>query len=135
MHFHDFDLELPALGPARVHAQQDVGPVLALGAAGAGVDLEVGVVAVGLAGQQRLDLGRACVLQRLLQGRFGLLHDLGVAFGLAHLDEFGVVADRGLELAHGGDLGVQLIALLHDRARLLGVGPEVRILGAGVEIV
>ena len=44
------------LGPARIHAQQHAGPVLALGAAGAGMDFEIAVVAVGLAGQQRLEL-------------------------------------------------------------------------------
>ena len=35
------DLETVLLGPAHIHAQQHVGPVLALGAAGAGMDLEV----------------------------------------------------------------------------------------------
>src|SRR5260370_34162688 len=45
-------LEAAALGPARVHAGQHLGPVLRLGAAGAGVDLDVGVVAVALARQQ-----------------------------------------------------------------------------------
>ena len=44
------------LGPAHVHAQQHLGPVLRLGAAGAGVHLDVAVVGVGLAGQQALDL-------------------------------------------------------------------------------
>src|SRR5712692_2733548 len=42
------DLVAVLLGPARVHAQQHVRPVLALGAAGAGMDLEIAVVAVGL---------------------------------------------------------------------------------------
>src|SRR3546814_18271245 len=44
------------LGPANVHAQQHLRPVLRLGAAGAGVDLEVAVVGVGLAGQQAFEL-------------------------------------------------------------------------------
>ena len=50
------DLVAVLLGPARVHAQQHAGPVLAFGAAGAGMDFEIGVVGVGLAGQQRLEL-------------------------------------------------------------------------------
>ena len=50
------DLVAVLLGPARVHAHQHVGPVLALGAAGAGMHFEIGVVAVGLARQQRLEL-------------------------------------------------------------------------------
>src|SRR5262249_62216486 len=43
------DLEAAPLGPARVHARQDLGPVLRLGAAGAGIDLHIGVIGVGLA--------------------------------------------------------------------------------------
>ena len=54
--FEDLDLVAVPLGPARVHAQEHRGPVLALGAAGAGMDLEIGVVAVGLAGEHGLDL-------------------------------------------------------------------------------
>ena len=54
--FEQLDLVAVLLGPARVHAQQHAGPVLALGAAGAGMDFEIGVVGVGLAGEQRLEL-------------------------------------------------------------------------------
>ena len=52
-----------ALGPARVHAQQHLRPVLAFGAAGAGVDFEIGVVGVGLAREQRLDLAALRILR------------------------------------------------------------------------
>ena len=45
------------------------------------MDLEVAVIAVGFAGEQRLDLRRARFLQRLLQRLLGLLDDVGVAFG------------------------------------------------------
>src|SRR6516162_725536 len=54
--FQVFDLVAVLLGPARVHAQEHVGPVLALGAAGAGMNLEEGVEAVGLTGQKRFEL-------------------------------------------------------------------------------
>ncbi len=37
------------LGPAQVHAEQHLGPVLGLGAARPGIDLEEGIVGVGLA--------------------------------------------------------------------------------------
>src|SRR6516164_818736 len=50
------DLVAALLGPARVHAQQHLRPVLALGAAGTGMHLEIAVVAVGLAREQRLEL-------------------------------------------------------------------------------
>src|SRR5262249_42826106 len=48
------DLAAVALGPAGIETLQHLGPVLGLGAAGAGVDLEIAVVAVGLARQQAL---------------------------------------------------------------------------------
>ncbi len=54
--FEILDLETVLFSPARIHAQQHRGPVLALGAAGAGMDFEIGVEAIGLARQQRLQL-------------------------------------------------------------------------------
>ena len=42
--FDHFDLELAPLAPAHVHAQQHARPVAALGAAGAGMHFEIGVV-------------------------------------------------------------------------------------------
>src|SRR5690606_30751839 len=60
-HFAAGDLQqfgLPAarLGPAQVHAQQHLGPVLGLGAAGARLDVDEGVAAVHLAGEHALEL-------------------------------------------------------------------------------
>ena len=48
----DLGLEVVALGPAQVHAQQHLGPVLALGAAGAGVDGDDGAAVIVLAREQ-----------------------------------------------------------------------------------
>ena len=47
-----------ALGPPQVHAQEHLGPVLGVGAAGAGMDRHDRVVVVQLAGEQRLGLER-----------------------------------------------------------------------------
>src|ERR1019366_3883007 len=44
-----FDLVAVLLGPAHIHAHQHASPVLALGAASAGMDLEIAVVGVALA--------------------------------------------------------------------------------------
>ena len=60
-----FDLVAALLGPAHIHAQQHLGPVLRLGAAGAGMDFEIAVVGVGLARQEALDLAP---LRLLVQG-------------------------------------------------------------------
>ena len=52
----ELDVEAPPLGPAQVHAQQHVGPVLGIGPALAGLDLADGVGLVVLAGEQRAQL-------------------------------------------------------------------------------
>ncbi|KPW50728.1 Uncharacterized protein ALO88_05605 [Pseudomonas syringae pv. antirrhini] len=66
---HDGGVEAALVGPAQVHTQQDVGPVLGFGAAGTGLDVQIGVVGVHLAtehaaefelfqrGTQALDFG------------------------------------------------------------------------------
>ena len=47
--FHQLHFVAVLFGPAHVHAHQHLGPVLRLGAAGAGVQFDVAVVAIGLA--------------------------------------------------------------------------------------
>src|SRR5258707_366333 len=93
--FEIFNLEAMFLGPAGVHAQQHLGPVLALGAAGAGMNLEIGIETVGLARQQRLQLAARNFLLEVLQRLLGLGHDALVVLGLAELDHANIV----LELA------------------------------------
>src|SRR6185437_1189657 len=46
------DVEAAPFGPAEVHAQEDLGPVLGVGAAGAGMDGDDGVARVVLAGEE-----------------------------------------------------------------------------------
>ncbi|MNO87252.1 hypothetical protein D3C76_786710 [compost metagenome] len=67
--FDDGGVEAALVGPAQVHAQQHVGPVLGLGAAGAGLDVQVGVVHVHLAAEHAAE--------------FQLLEDLAQAFDFA----------------------------------------------------
>src|SRR5260370_36167293 len=52
--FVDFDFEVLALAPADIHAHEHLGPVLAFGAAGAGVHDDDGVEGVGLLGEHGL---------------------------------------------------------------------------------
>ena len=56
LHLVDLDVEALRLGPARVHAQQHLRPVLRVGAARAGVDLADRVALVVLAAEQRAQL-------------------------------------------------------------------------------
>jgi hypothetical protein len=52
LHVHELDGVIAPLGPAGIHAKHDVSPVVGLGAAGAGLDGEDGVVAVELTGEE-----------------------------------------------------------------------------------
>ena len=70
-----------------VHALQRLGPVLALGAAGAEIDLEIGVVRVGLAGEQALDLAARGLGLDLADGGLAFPDAGRVALGVAELDQ------------------------------------------------
>src|SRR5580704_18269343 len=70
-----FDLVAVRLGPAHIHAQQHLGPVLRLGAAAAGMGLEIAVVGVGLARQQAFELALSGLVAQVCERRLGLLDD------------------------------------------------------------
>ena len=106
-----------ALRPAGIHAVEHLCPVLGLGAAGAGVELEDGVGVVVLAGEQG---GHPGLLHLFLQGgelRLQLLQDLGVILFLAHLAQGGQVLPGGDQLLLPGHLVLQL---LEPHLHLLG---------------
>ena len=133
--FEELDLVAVLLGPARVHAQQDVGPVLALGAAGAGMDLEIAVVGIGLARQQRLHLAALDVGLEPLERRLGVAHHRLVLLGLAKLDHGELVIELALDAADGGELVLERGAFLHHALRALLVVPEVRVFRLAVQLL
>ena len=119
------DLEAAPLGPAQVHAQEDLRPVLGVGAAGAGVDGDDGVAGVVLAAEQArlFELGEA----PLDRGQLGV--ELGrhlLVLG-RHLGQVAEVGDVGLEPAEdlqpllgagvgGGGPGRRLLVVPEARA-------------------
>ena len=115
--------------------EQHLRPVLAFGAAGAGVDLEVGVVGVGLAREQRLDLPARHLRGEPRDLRLGIGDDPLVALRLAELDQAEIVGKLALGRPHRRDRGVEVLALAHDALRVLRVVPEIRILDAGVQLL
>jgi len=133
--FQHLDLEAAPLGPARVHAQEHVGPVLALGAAGTRMDFEIGVVAVGLARQHGFDLARPGLAGQRADRRLGLGDDGRVALLLAELDQAEIVLERLGEAAHRPDAVVERLALAHQLLGFLRVIPETGILRAHVQVV
>ena len=128
------DLVAVRLGPAHIHAHQHIGPVLALGAAGAGMDFEIAVVAVGLARQQRFQLApRYFRLQPLQRGfRFG--NGLVVLFGLAELDQGELVVELLLDAADGVELILERVALAHHALGAGLVVPEIGVFGLFVQL-
>ncbi len=113
------------LGPAQIHAEEHFGPVLALGAAGAGMNGNDGIERVGLAGEhgarfeflaegsQRLDIAL-----QVDDHVFAFACQLEVGFdvaGAAH--QFLVVGHQRLEA----------LAIAHQRLRGGGIVPHRRI--------
>jgi hypothetical protein len=123
------------LGPAHIHAQQHLGPVLRLGAALAGLHLQEAVVAVRLAGKEALELALRRLLAQLGQGRLGLGGDRLIALGVGQLDEADGIVQLALEPAIAVDRTVEAVALAQQPLCLLRVVPEIGILGERVQLL
>ena len=115
------------LGPAHIHAPQDRGPVLALGPAFAGIDLDIGIVAVGFAGKQRSQLGLLGPFGSARQGGFKVGDHVVVAFG--QLQQLTGVFGFLFEGFDGFDPVGQFLALTHHGLGGLRIVPEVRLFG------
>src|SRR5690606_24697034 len=125
---HDLGLPAAILRPAQVHAQQDLGPVLGLGAAGAGLDVEEGVGRVHLAGEHALELQLLHLTRKAVDVGLDRLHGFGVVLGLGQVEQFGG-ADQAIgQVADAVDGLVEQGALAPQRLRALGVVPDVRVL-------
>ncbi len=120
-----FGLEALLLGPAQIHAQKHLGPVLALGAAGAGMHGDDGVQRVGLAGEHGAGFQ---FLGKRGQG-LDLAFEIGEnVFAFAGQFEVGVdVAGAADELFIVGDQRFEALAIAHHRLAGRGIGPQRRI--------
>jgi len=85
------DLVAVALAPARVHAQEHFGPILALGAASAGIDLDIAAVGIRLTSEQSRYLVALCTVGEFTKAAHGIVGERLVAFGLGKLQKFGRV--------------------------------------------
>lgn len=124
--FHQLGLPAARLGPAQVHAQQHFGPVLRLGAAGAGLDVDEGIGGVHLAGEHALELqlvhlaGVALdVVDHRLRGGF-------VVLGLGQFEQFGGPDQAVGEAADAVDGLVQQRAFAAQGLRAFRIVPDVR---------
>ncbi len=123
--FQIFDLEAVFFRPARVHAQQHRGPVLALGTTGAGMNLEVGIEPVCLAAKQRFEFAARDFLLEGFQGGLGFRHHAFIVLGFAELDHPDIVFKLALDLADAAERILQRGSLLHQLLGFLGIVPEI----------
>ena len=130
-----FDLQAVAFAPARIHAAEHPGPVLALGAARPGIDLDIGVVAIGFARQQRLDLVLFGAAREIGERGEAVGLHLGIALGLGHFDQLCRIVELAFDRARCGDRLIETAPLPHNRLRRLGVVPQSLILNARVEFI
>ena len=135
MEVDQLDLQPAPLRPALVHALEHRRPILALGAARAGVDLDIAVVGIRLARQQRGHLVALGALGERRQAVHALIGHRGVALVLGHADQLDGIVQLALDGVGGADRLVQPATLAHHLLRLPGIVPQRRILDAGVELV
>jgi hypothetical protein len=93
--------EAAALGPAHVHAQQHVGPVLRLGAAGARVNRDDRVLPIQLARQHRPDFAVLDVFAERVERAIEIGRDV-LALSRPvdeHAEILSLAAERGREVA------------------------------------
>ncbi len=110
---NDLGVVLAALGPAQVHAHQHLGPILRLGAAGAGIDVDDGVAVVVRARHHRIPSER-----RHLRAEFGhiggdLAHQVGILFGFGQVEQLQQFVGAALDRRPGVDFALQRGDLLH----------------------
>ena len=122
-------LEAHVVGPVLVHTDEHGSPVHGLGAAGAGMEAEDGIVAVVLTGQQGAE---RLAIQLHFKGGKALLH-LGeealVLHLLGHLDGGDHVLVHGVQSAVVGNLVLQLLGALQHLLALGRIVPELRLGG------
>ena len=97
------------------------------------MNLEIGIVAVGLARQQSFDLLALSLERQALKRRAGLGDRGLIILGLTELYECQRVVETALELAIRLDRSLQLLALPHHLLGALRIAPKLRILALAVQ--
>ena len=116
-------------------AQRDgVACIVDAGLEGAGVDLEIGIEAVGLTRQQRLELAAGDLRFQRLQRLFGLGDDALIALLLAEPDHVDIVGEIALDLADARQRILQRGPLLHQFLGFLRIVPEIGVFGELVQL-
>ena len=115
----------PALvGPAQVHAQQHLRPVLRLGAAGAGLDVEEAVVRIHLAREHALELEARDLAFDPVHVLLDRAHHGLVRVGLGQLEQFAGLVQADAQAVEGADHCLELGAFAAQFLRALRLVPD-----------
>ena len=98
------------------------------------MDFQIGLVGVGLAGQQRLGLAPRHFGSQRTQCVLGVVDDRLILLGLAELDHADIVFKLLLDAADRGELILERGALLHHALRTLLIVPEIGVFGESVQL-
>jgi hypothetical protein len=98
------------------------------------VHLQIGVIGVGFAREQALELSLTGLLAQPLQRRLGLGQDRLVPLGLREFDQSQRILELALDPTITLDPPLEARALAQQRLRRRGLLPEVRVLDEGVEL-
>src|SRR4029453_18451454 len=95
------------------------------GAAGAGMNLNIGVIAVGLAREQRLHFARVGLLPQTGKHLLGFRADVLVPLLLAELDERDLIVELADNAVKRAERAFDPLALAHQALGAAAVGPEI----------
>src|SRR6185437_17012027 len=109
------------------------GPVLTLGAAGAGVNFEITVVGVGFAREQCFELAPRHLRLQALERGFRLADRLVVFLALAQLDHSELIVEIALDAADGVEAILKRVALTHHALTAALVAPQAGVFGLFVQ--
>ena len=130
-HFH---LVFVLVGPADIHAHQHGSPVLAFGAASPCIDLQITVVGIGFAREQRVELHFRHFSFQPGDGLLSFGNNRCITLLLAHGDEFAVVNHGLIDALNSGDAGLKILPTAHQLLRFLRIIPELGAFGFGVQL-
>ena len=128
-----FELVAAGVGPAHIHAQQHLRPVLRLRATRPGIDFQIAVIAVGLAGKQALQPPALRPVPKRLEIRLGLVHRRLVLFRLAELVKRDCVVERAFQRPVALQPVGQPRPFAHHLLGARRVVPQFRGFGLGVQ--
>ena len=122
--FDDLGVEAALVGPAQVHAQQNVGPVLSLGAAGAGLDVQVAVVLIHLAAEHAAELQLLEDSAQTLDFGDDVAHRTFIVLFCSHFQQVAGVGQAAGKVVDGFDDQRQHRALATQALRVFGLVPD-----------